>query len=77
MFQLLGCMYGWMTFYHQGHEMANDSKGQMRDLQIRLQKVRRRENAESAERCFSQSYGLHEVVGWGAAKGCKNLWAKL
>ena len=33
-------MYGWMTFYHQGHEMANDSKGQMRDLQIRLQKVR-------------------------------------
>ena len=41
-------MYGWMTFYHQGHEMANDSKGQMRDLQIRLQKVRGGQIGEAA-----------------------------
>ncbi|XP_037087857.1 rho GTPase-activating protein 26-like, partial [Pollicipes pollicipes] len=33
-----GCMYGWLTFYHQGHEVANDYKGQMTDLQMRLQK---------------------------------------
>ncbi|XP_071452500.1 rho GTPase-activating protein 26 [Hetaerina americana] len=42
---LLGFMYGWLTFYHQGHEVANDFKPFMRDLQLRIQKTR--ENFEA------------------------------
>jgi hypothetical protein len=38
--QLLGFMYGWLTFYHQGHEVATDSKPYMIDLQKRIQNVR-------------------------------------
>lgn len=33
-------MYGWLTFYHQGHEVAKDFKSFMTDLQIRLQRTR-------------------------------------
>nr|CAD7269143.1 unnamed protein product [Timema shepardi] len=36
---LLGFMYGWLTFYHQGHEVANEFKPYMRELQLKLQKV--------------------------------------
>ncbi|CAG0892826.1 unnamed protein product [Darwinula stevensoni] len=32
---LLGFMYGWLTFYHQGHEVAKDFKPYMTDLQTR------------------------------------------
>ena len=32
-------MYGWLTFYHQGHEVAKDCKPYMTDLQIRVQNV--------------------------------------
>ena len=32
-------MYGWLTFYHQGHEVAKDFKPYMTDLQIRVQNV--------------------------------------
>ncbi len=39
-FQLLTFMYGWLTFYHQGHEVATDFKPHMLDLQSRIQKVR-------------------------------------
>lgn len=37
---LLGFMYGWLTFYHQGHEVSEDFKPYMTDLQIKLQKCR-------------------------------------
>jgi hypothetical protein len=37
--QLLGFMYGWLTFYHQGHEVANEFKPYMRELQFKIQKV--------------------------------------
>ncbi|XP_043224068.1 rho GTPase-activating protein 26-like isoform X1 [Amphibalanus amphitrite] len=37
---LLSFMYGWLTFYHQGHELAKDSERSMTDLQARLQKTR-------------------------------------
>jgi hypothetical protein len=37
--QLLGFMYGWLTFYHQGYEVAKEFKPYMTDLQVRLQKV--------------------------------------
>lgn len=40
MFQLLGFMLGWLTFYHQGHEVGEDFKPYMKDLQFRIQKVR-------------------------------------
>ncbi len=32
-------MFGWLTFYHQGHEVAEDFKPYMRELQFRIQKV--------------------------------------
>jgi len=37
--QLLGFMYSWLTFYHQGHEVATDCKPYMTDLQKRIQNV--------------------------------------
>lgn len=37
--QLLGFMYGWLTFYHQGYEVAKEFRPYMTDLQVRLQKV--------------------------------------
>lgn len=37
--QLLGFMLGWLTFYHQGHEVAKDFKPYLTDLQFRVQKV--------------------------------------
>ena len=39
LFQLLGFMYSWLTFYHQGHEVAKDFKPHMTDLQSRIQNV--------------------------------------
>jgi len=33
-------MYGWLTFYHQGHEVAKDFNPHMLELQSRIQKVR-------------------------------------
>jgi len=52
---LLGFMYGWLTFYHQGYEVAKEFRPYMTDLQVRLQKTREnfnstREEAESLMR---------------------------
>ena len=38
-------MYGWLTFYHQGHEVATDFKPHMLELQSRIQKTRENFNA--------------------------------
>lgn len=38
--RILSFMYGWLTFYHEGHEVAKDFKSFMTDLQIRLQRTR-------------------------------------
>jgi hypothetical protein len=38
-------MYGWLTFYHQGHEVAKDFKPYMTDLQIRVQNTRENFNS--------------------------------
>ncbi|XP_006613814.1 rho GTPase-activating protein 26 isoform X2 [Apis dorsata] len=35
---LLGFMFGWLTFYHQGHEVAKDFKPYMTELQLKIQK---------------------------------------
>ncbi|XP_072158935.1 rho GTPase-activating protein 26 isoform X2 [Bemisia tabaci] len=37
---LLSFMFGWLTFYHEGHEVAEDFKPYMRELQLRIQKTR-------------------------------------
>ncbi|XP_071056664.1 rho GTPase-activating protein 26 isoform X2 [Onthophagus taurus] len=37
---LLGFMFSWLTFYHQGYEVANDFKPYMNDLQCKIQKTR-------------------------------------
>uniref|UniRef100_A0A1B6L4C8 Rho GTPase-activating protein 26 n=1 Tax=Graphocephala atropunctata TaxID=36148 RepID=A0A1B6L4C8_9HEMI len=42
---LLGFMFGWLTFYHQGHEVAEDFKPYMKELQFRIQKTRENFNA--------------------------------
>lgn len=36
---LLGFMSGWLVFYHLGHEVAEDAKEYMTDLQHKVQKV--------------------------------------
>ena len=36
---ILSFMIGWLTFYHQGYEIASDSKHFMQDLQRCIQKV--------------------------------------
>jgi len=36
---MLGFMFSWLTFYHQGHEVNEDFKPYMRELQFRIQKV--------------------------------------
>uniref|UniRef100_A0A1B6CK14 Rho GTPase-activating protein 26 n=2 Tax=Clastoptera arizonana TaxID=38151 RepID=A0A1B6CK14_9HEMI len=42
---LLGFILGWLTFYHTGHEVAQDCKPYMQDLQFRIQKTRENFNA--------------------------------
>ncbi|XP_031635203.1 rho GTPase-activating protein 26 isoform X2 [Contarinia nasturtii] len=37
---LLGFMSGWLVFYHLGHEIAEDAKEYMTDLQHKVQKTR-------------------------------------
>lgn len=37
---LLSFMSGWLVFYHLGHEVAEDAKEYMTDLQHKVQKVR-------------------------------------
>ncbi|XP_066591745.1 rho GTPase-activating protein 26-like [Prorops nasuta] len=37
---LLSFMFSWLTFYHQGHEVAKDFKGYMTELQLKIQKTR-------------------------------------
>ena len=45
--KILSFMYGWMNFYHQGHEVAKDFKKFMTELQIILQRTR--ENYDSTQ----------------------------
>ncbi|XP_072040049.1 rho GTPase-activating protein 26-like isoform X3 [Amphiura filiformis] len=37
---LLGFMYSWLTFYHQGHEVSTEFKPYMTELQLKLQHIR-------------------------------------
>ncbi|XP_070552662.1 rho GTPase-activating protein 26-like isoform X2 [Ptychodera flava] len=46
---LLGFMYGWLTFYHQGHELRNEFKPYMTDLQLKLQTTRENFNSTRDE----------------------------
>lgn len=41
---LLRFMSGWLVFYHLGHEVAEDAKEYMTDLQHKVQKVRKKIN---------------------------------
>lgn len=36
---VVGFMQGWLTFYHSGHEFAEDTKEYMKDLLQKVQKV--------------------------------------
>ncbi|GFQ93822.1 rho GTPase-activating protein 26 [Trichonephila clavata] len=46
---ILSFMYGWLTFYHEGHEVAKDFKSFSTDLQKKLQKTRENFDATHAE----------------------------
>ncbi|KAG8197864.1 hypothetical protein JTE90_024263 [Oedothorax gibbosus] len=46
---ILSFMFGWLTFYHEGHEVAKDFKSFTTDLQKRLQKTRENFDATHAE----------------------------
>ncbi|GBM17397.1 Rho GTPase-activating protein 26 [Araneus ventricosus] len=46
---ILSFMYGWLTFYHQGHEVAKDFKSFSTDLQKKLQRTRENFDATHAE----------------------------
>ncbi|XP_012530977.1 rho GTPase-activating protein 26 isoform X2 [Monomorium pharaonis] len=44
---LLGFMFGWLTFYHQGHEVAKDFKPYMTELQLKIQKDMKKSAVET------------------------------
>ncbi|RXG73504.1 Rho GTPase-activating protein 26 [Armadillidium vulgare] len=46
---ILSHTYSWLTFYHQGHEVYNDYKNYMTDLQQRIQRTRENFNATRQE----------------------------
>lgn len=58
---LLGFMYSWMTFYHQGHEAANDFRPFMNDLLFRIQKTRDNFDATRKETVHLMNHMLMEV----------------
>lgn len=37
---LLGFVFGWWTFHHTAHDVHVDNEQAMRDLQLRIQRVR-------------------------------------
>ena len=43
-------MYGWLTFYHHGHEVAKDYKPHMTELQTRIQKVSHFDKQKAVEK---------------------------
>ena len=59
---LLGFMSGWLVFYHLGHEVAEDAKEYMTDLQHKVQKVSAFLSLFSIENLLIlDSRGLHRV----------------
>ena len=61
---LLGFMSGWLVFYHLGHEVAEDAKEYMTDLQHKVQKVRYFFSLTKLiiiYKMFLDSRGLHRV----------------
>ena len=48
-------MLGWLTFYHQGHEIASDFYSVKMELQMRLQRTRNNFNMTQEEtKCLRQ-----------------------
>ncbi len=48
-------MLGWLTFYHQGHEIATDFYSVKMELQMRLQRTRNNFNMTQEEtKCLRQ-----------------------
>lgn len=53
--QVLSFMLGWLTFYHQGHEIATDFYSVKMELQMRLQRTRNNFNMTQEEtKCLRQ-----------------------
>ncbi|XP_050417323.1 rho GTPase-activating protein 26 isoform X4 [Patella vulgata] len=71
---LLGFMYSWLTFYHQGHEASQDFKPFMIDCQQRLQKTREsfectKEQAEQLMNKMLEVRGTKPMDQSGTIKG--------
>uniref|UniRef100_T1JFW8 Rho GTPase-activating protein 26 n=1 Tax=Strigamia maritima TaxID=126957 RepID=T1JFW8_STRMM len=69
---VLGFMYGWLTFYHQGHEVAKDFKPFMLELQVRLQKTRENFNSTRTETESLMNKMLEVRKTKGQDPGCLN-----
>ncbi|GLV37152.1 GTPase regulator associated with FAK [Carabus blaptoides fortunei] len=73
---LLSFMFGWLTFYHQGHEVSEDHKKYMQDLQLRIQKTRenfdetRNQTQSLKTKMLEVRQQAHEEPG-RLSKGCK------
>ncbi|KAB7508047.1 Rho GTPase-activating protein 26 [Armadillidium nasatum] len=53
---ILSHTYSWLTFYHQGHEVYNDYKNYMTDLQQRIQRI---QDPGSMNRMFTRQGYLY------------------
>lgn len=56
---LLGFMSGWLVFYHLGHEIAEDAKQYMTDLQHKVQKVN--DPINSSADSWNQFFNINKV----------------
>ena len=56
-------MYGWLTFYHQGYDVAKEFRPYMTDLQVRLQKVRGGFNQAKQVNRFNVLTFFHSFFG--------------
>lgn len=51
---LLVFVFGWWTFHHTAHDVHADAEPRVLDLQLRIQRVRRRGAAEGRNPCLFQ-----------------------
>ena len=68
-------MYGWLTFYHQGHEVAKDFNPHMLELQSRRQKVEKKSRPKYTQDSNSR-FTISEQIFWDANfvdRACKVL----
>ncbi|KAJ9598245.1 hypothetical protein L9F63_011066 [Diploptera punctata] len=73
---MLGFMYGWLTFYHQGHEVANEFKPYMRELQFKIQKTRENfnETRDKTESLMKKMLEVRQTIISFSFSNCINCY---